>query len=210
MKLILYGATGMIGEGALIECLEDPDVDAVLAAATLRVEAAGLVVAEARQVRATGSPWAEEAEAAAFFAWLGENGVAPQYILYSAEDVTRFDDLCARGVIPEGQSSVLYVLGRYSADGQSRPDDLLPLLAAATRPVTWSVCAFGALEAACMLSAAGLGGHCRVGFENNMDLADGSRAPDNAALVRQVADHCALMGRQPADATAARRLMGVA
>jgi len=31
MKVILFGATGMIGEGALIECLEDDAVDAVLA-----------------------------------------------------------------------------------------------------------------------------------------------------------------------------------
>lgn len=31
MKVILFGATGMIGEGALIECLEDPQVEKVLA-----------------------------------------------------------------------------------------------------------------------------------------------------------------------------------
>lgn len=31
MKVVLFGATGMIGEGALIECLEDPEVEAVLA-----------------------------------------------------------------------------------------------------------------------------------------------------------------------------------
>lgn len=31
MKVILFGATGMIGEGTLIECLKDPEVSAVLA-----------------------------------------------------------------------------------------------------------------------------------------------------------------------------------
>jgi uncharacterized protein YbjT (DUF2867 family) len=31
VKVILFGATGMIGSGALIECLEHPDVEAVLA-----------------------------------------------------------------------------------------------------------------------------------------------------------------------------------
>lgn len=30
MKIILFGATGMIGSGALIECLDHPDVDEVL------------------------------------------------------------------------------------------------------------------------------------------------------------------------------------
>lgn len=31
LKVVIFGATGMIGAGALIECLEDPDVDKVLA-----------------------------------------------------------------------------------------------------------------------------------------------------------------------------------
>jgi uncharacterized protein YbjT (DUF2867 family) len=31
MKVILFGATGMVGQGALLECLEDPDVERVLA-----------------------------------------------------------------------------------------------------------------------------------------------------------------------------------
>jgi uncharacterized protein YbjT (DUF2867 family) len=31
MKVIVFGATGMIGAGALIECLDDPDVEQVLA-----------------------------------------------------------------------------------------------------------------------------------------------------------------------------------
>jgi uncharacterized protein YbjT (DUF2867 family) len=31
MKVILFGATGMVGQGALIECLEDPGVERVLA-----------------------------------------------------------------------------------------------------------------------------------------------------------------------------------
>ncbi len=31
MKVILFGATGMLGQGALRECLRDPDVTQVLA-----------------------------------------------------------------------------------------------------------------------------------------------------------------------------------
>jgi uncharacterized protein YbjT (DUF2867 family) len=30
MKVVLFGATGMVGQGALLECLRSPDVDAVL------------------------------------------------------------------------------------------------------------------------------------------------------------------------------------
>ena len=31
-----------------------------------------------------------------------------------------------------------------------------------------------------------LGGHARIGFENNMTLPDGAMAPDNAALLQAV------------------------
>ena len=31
MKVILFGASGMVGQGALRECLNDPDVEVVLA-----------------------------------------------------------------------------------------------------------------------------------------------------------------------------------
>jgi nucleoside-diphosphate-sugar epimerase len=31
IKAIVTGATGMVGEGVLLECLDDPDVEAVLA-----------------------------------------------------------------------------------------------------------------------------------------------------------------------------------
>jgi uncharacterized protein (DUF849 family) len=39
-----------------------------------------------------------------------------------------------------------------------------------------------------------LGGHVRVGFENNLYLPDGSVAPDNTALVRGVADAAKSLG----------------
>jgi uncharacterized protein YbjT (DUF2867 family) len=31
MKVVLFGATGMVGQGVLRECLLDPDVESVLA-----------------------------------------------------------------------------------------------------------------------------------------------------------------------------------
>ncbi len=153
---------------------------------------------------------ASEDDAAAFYAWAAEQGILVQYILYDAGDVFRFVDLRQRGVLPAGPASVLYVLGRYAAGQRSSPTDLLPFLAAAEGHDLawhWSVCAFGPLEGACALTAAGLGGHARVGMENNMLLNDGSLAPDNAALVRQVSEGAAFMSRPVADASAARDML---
>jgi 3-keto-5-aminohexanoate cleavage enzyme len=121
---------------------------------------------------------------AEFLAWLRTENVTPQIILYSPEETLRLADMKARGVVPFSDMPVLYVLGRYAAGQRSSPDDLLPFLAPGMpRFAHWMVCAFGARENACVTAGALLGGHIRVGFENNLWLPDGSVARDNAALV---------------------------
>jgi uncharacterized protein (DUF849 family) len=150
---------------------------------------------------------AREAAATEFFHWLHGEGILAQYILYSEQDVARLDDLIARGVMPGGPRFVLFVLGRYTPGQRSQPVDLLPFLTANRAGHRWAICAFGPREAACAVTAAGLGGHARVGFENNLLLPDGAIAPDNAALVANVARAAALLGRPLADAATARRLM---
>lgn len=62
------------------------------------------------------------------------------------------------------------------------------------------MCAFGPREADCALTAALLGGHVRLGFENNMALPDGSTAPDNAALVAHFRRHTDALHRPLASA----------
>lgn len=152
---------------------------------------------------------ADEADFAAFLAWLGTERIMPQYIVYSAEDVRRFAELRRRGVVPGARPFLLYVLGRYTAGQKSVPADLVPFLNAAEgQELDWAICAFGRLEGACALTAAALGGHVRVGFENNMLMADGTVAPDNAALVGQIAIGSRLAGRTLADACATRELLG--
>lgn len=151
---------------------------------------------------------AAEPAAAAFFAELAEQGVLVQHILYSAEDVARFRDLRARGVIAAGTVCPLFVLGRYTAGLRSDPADLLPFLAAwEGEAAPWAMCAFGPREAACATAAMAFGGHVRVGFENNLWLPDGRVAADNAALVEQVVQAAFPAGRKPADAETARTLL---
>jgi 3-keto-5-aminohexanoate cleavage enzyme len=119
-----------------------------------------------------------------FLGWLRKEHVTPQIILYSPEEAVKLAELKVRGLVPFKDVPVLYVLGRYAPGQKSAPADLLPFLAPGMpRFAHWSVCAFGARENACVTAGALLGGHVRVGFENNLWLPDGSVAPDNAALV---------------------------
>ncbi len=155
-------------------------------------------------LREVDQPEIGDAGLAQFFGWLAKERVMTQVIVYDVADLQRWQALRAQGVIPDAPWSLLFVLGRYSVGQTSEPKDLLPFVMAHTGHEPWSMCAFGAGEHACATTAAALGGHVRVGFENNLLLNNGLVAPDNAALVRQVADSASVLGRSLYTAQQAR------
>lgn len=147
-----------------------------------------------------------EQDAASFFAWLQSKRIWPQFILYSADDVRRFDTLRRRGLLATDHPHCLLVLGRYSGELQGEPSELDAMLGAADfAGIPWSVCCFGRNEHAAAMRALALGGHARLGFENNLRLADGSVASDNAALVTQFLTTAAGSGRSAASAAEVRK-----
>lgn len=167
----------------------------------LKPEAVSLALAEL-------CPCGEEEKASEFFHWVNSNQILAQYILYSVEDIQRFIELHESGIIPCKRPNILLVLGRYSRDLTSKPEDLLPMLEALRGFVCdWGVCAFGAKEADCMTLAAKLGGHCRIGFENNIWMADGSVAPANASLISQFAAQKETRERSIASAQQTRSIL---
>jgi 3-keto-5-aminohexanoate cleavage enzyme len=155
---------------------------------------------------------AAESEGAAFLDWAHRERIVAQFILYSADDVARYVELRRRGVITDGRHWVLFVLGRYTAGQQSSLADLLPILAAwesageFSAGIAWATCAFGKREIECCLGAAALGGHARIGFENNLQLPDGRIARDNAELVSCFAYLAKQLGHSLADADQLRCL----
>ena len=149
-----------------------------------------------------------EPVAAEFFTWLQAEDVMPQYILYTPEEVTRFEDLRNRGVVPDDWPFVLLVLGRYSDSLTGDPDSLGRTAEGLKQDVSWMVCCFGSTENDAVIKAAKIHGHARVGFENNLSLPNGKTAPDNAALVR-LATNCGVdSGRRIASADDVRQMLG--
>jgi len=153
-------------------------------------------------------PEVNESQLNEFFAWLLQERIMTQVILYDEHDVAHWQRLRTQGVVPEGPWFLLFVLGRYSAGQTSSPTDLLPFLKHHDNRYPWAMCAFGPRENACAIAAAALDGHVRVGFENNLFLKDGRTAPDNAALVAQVAEGAAVLGRRLATADDIRSRFG--
>jgi uncharacterized protein (DUF849 family) len=139
-----------------------------------------------REMLADDSPAAHQLARDFYHRAQAEN-IYVQHILYDANDITRMRSAMKAGIVPSRAPHVLLVLGRYSVDFQSDPSELVPLLGDGLPDMaSWSICAFGYKEYDVMMAAVAAGGHCRVGFENNLYLKNGQMAPDNAALIRQL------------------------
>ena len=139
-----------------------------------------------REMLADGSPAAHQL-ARDFYHRAQAESIYVQHILYDADDITRMRSAMKAGIVPSRAPHILLVLGRYSVDFQSDPSELVPLLGDGLPDMaSWSICAFGYKEYDVMIAAVAAGGHCRVGFENNLYLKNGQMAPDNAALIRQL------------------------
>ncbi len=128
-----------------------------------------------------------------FLSWCNDAGIGVQFILYSPEDLTRFESLIEAGdIFSDAYSNglqLIYVLGRYTKNQQSQPADLNPLsewLARTGIKTDWAVCAFGQCETDCLLEALHRGGKVRVGFENSLWHRDGQLANNNAERVAEV------------------------
>ncbi|MDV7338957.1 3-keto-5-aminohexanoate cleavage protein [Terasakiella sp. A23] len=152
----------------------------------------------------------DEKAFAAFCEWMSTERIWPQFILYDAYDMRRLIDLQARGLIPFDKLAVLFVLGRYGKQ-QANPKELLSFLSVYEEGIDWdwSVCAFGDRENACISAAACLGGHGRIGYENNRKLADGTISKDNAELIDQAVYTAKLIGRKPMNAEEVRARYGL-
>jgi 3-keto-5-aminohexanoate cleavage enzyme len=77
------------------------------------------------------------------------------------------------------------------------------------RGSTWGVAAVGRHQKPMTEAALRLGGHARVGLEDNIYLAKGVLAEGSAPLVRQAADYARSIGRAPVDPGRARVLLGL-
>lgn len=127
-----------------------------------------------------------------------EAGTEVQHILYAPQEVTRLAGHLEAGTIPARFTNALFVLGRYTPGQISAPEDLAPFLAApGAERLTWSACAFGPREQACLLAALEAGGGVRIGFENNTISPDGTPFVDNAAAVAAFVRAAATRGFHP-------------
>ena len=152
----------------------------------------------------------EESEPAfaRFVAWMKKNAIWPQYILYHPDELRRFERLRQKGFFEDDHPWCLFVLGTYVDGIDGTIQDLDAFLCAVNcQSIPWSVCCFGRGENLAMQHALDRGGHVRLGFENNLWLADGTPARDNLQVIRQFMTHLENHSRSPATTTQLRTLL---
>src|SRR5690606_41514288 len=102
-----------------------------------------------------------------------------------------------------------FVLGVPGGIG-AREDVLRFLVSQLPPRATWGVAAIGRHQRPMTELAITLGGHARVGLEDNIYLDKGVLAEGSAPLVARAASYARTVGREPVTPARARELLGIA
>ena len=139
---------------------------------------------------------------------MAEVGVRPEHECFDSGHVASLDPLLDMGVVqpPLQVSCVMGVTGgiRPTARNLAHLSEQIPAV-----PHRWSVVAVSRQQWPLVAAALALGGDVRVGLEDNFYLPDGAMATSNGALVAQARQMAEAVGRRPASAPEARRLLGL-
>ncbi len=140
-------------------------------------------------------------------------GTKPEYEVYDVGHLYNLAHLADEGLV-DFPIHVQFVLGVLGANAASI-DQLAHMRRTATElfgdRYTWSAAGVGYpgqfhLAAAALM----LGGHMRVGLEDNLRVTADRRAASNAELVEKAMTLAPLLDRAPVDAAGARGLLGLA
>jgi uncharacterized protein (DUF849 family) len=135
-------------------------------------------------------------------------GVKPEIELFDSGDIHLARDLIAAGEL-DGPGLYSIVTGvKYGFD--SSPETMLYARNLLPAGAIWSGFGLGRLEFPMVAQSWLLGGHVRVGMEDNLYLSKGVLAPTNAALVAKARDILQQLGAEPASPAEAREIFGIA
>lgn len=137
---------------------------------------------------------------------MNANGVRPELEIFDKGHLANARRLAKEGLLalPQHVDFVLGVPGGLEASVQNLcelVDDLPP-------GCTWSVAGIGRQQLAMAMVAIAMGGHVRVGLEDNLYYSKG-RLARNEELVARVARIAAEFGRPVATPAQARRILGL-
>jgi 3-keto-5-aminohexanoate cleavage enzyme len=142
-----------------------------------------------------------------FAAKMLEMGVKPEIEVFERGMINNALGLVKKGLVKE-PVHFDFVMGVPGAiTGEVR--DLLYLVDSIPKGSTWTVAGIGRYELPLAVMAIIMGGHVRVGFEDNVYYNKGVLAESNAQLVERIAKLSREMGREVATPEEARKILGL-
>jgi len=143
--------------------------------------------------------------------WAGymyKNNVKPELEVYDTGMVNTAKTLVKEGKLKEPLHIQFVLFGGFSCMSPT-PKTLIYCAESIPENWTWSVCAPGRYEMEMGTLAIMMGGHVRVGMEDNIYLEKGVLAESNAELVAKVVRIAKELGREIATPDEARQILGL-
>ncbi len=137
-----------------------------------------------------------------------EKGVKPELEIFERGFIANALKMVKKGLLKE-PLHFDFVLGVPGAC-PATPEDLMAMVRAIPMTATWTVAGIGRHELPMSVLAIVLGGHVRVGFEDNVFYRKGELAASNAQLVQRIARISEEAGRPVATPDEARVILGLA
>lgn len=135
-----------------------------------------------------------------------DTGIKPEIECFDSNMITKADQLVKEGLLTR-PLHFGFVMGAPGAQGASI-HHLSHLTSLLHTGDTWSTIGIGKYCLPMATAAIALGGHCRVGLEDNNRMPDGSLAT-NESLCLHIANLARLMGRDLATPSEAREILGL-
>ncbi len=137
-----------------------------------------------------------------------ERGIKPEVEVFDKGMIDMANRLCKKGFIkmPMHFDFVMGVNGGISGE----PRDLLFMAESIPAGCTFTTAGVGRYEFPMIAMSILLGGHVRVGFEDNVYLSKGVLAKSNGELVEKAARIAHELGREVASPQEARAILGLA
>lgn len=142
-----------------------------------------------------------------FLRHMVQSGVKPELECFDAGHVTNAEPFIDMGLLKEPiqYSFIMGVLGGIKASKKNLAYQASQIASTST----WEVIGIGLQQWEMVQAALDLGGHVRVGLEDNFYLSEGKMAQSNAQLVEQAVNMTLSSGRTIASVAEAKIMLGI-
>ncbi len=140
-----------------------------------------------------------------------EVNVPPEIEVYESGMIDSVAKMVKKGIITHSPLHVQFVLG-VPGGMSGKPKNVIYMaehLKELIPNATWGVAGIGRYQLPCAMMAMVMGGHIRVGFEDNIYYHKGVLAKSNAELVARIKRLALEYGRKIASPSEARRILGL-